>query len=35
VNNLFRSDVLDGSVYDELFVVEPPKRVLGGVTMRF
>lgn len=35
VSNLFRDDVLDGSVYDELFVVEPPKRVLGGVTMRF
>ena len=35
VTNLFRDDMLDGSVYDELFVVAPPKRVLGGVTMRF
>jgi hypothetical protein len=35
VTNLFRDDMVDSSVYDELFVVEPPKRVLGGVTMRF
>ena len=25
----------DGSIYDELLVVRPPKRVLGGVTVRF
>ena len=25
----------DTSVYDELLVVRPPKRVLGGVTVRF
>jgi hypothetical protein len=35
VNNLFNDEPLDASVYDELFVVQPPKRVLGGVTMRF
>ena len=35
VTNLFRDDMMDSSVYDELFVVAPPKRVLGGVTMRF
>jgi hypothetical protein len=35
VTNLFRDDMIDSSVYDELFVVEPPKRLLGGVTMRF
>ena len=35
VRNLFRSDLFDGSVYDELLVVRPPKRVLGGVTVRF
>jgi hypothetical protein len=35
VSNLFRDELLDASVYDELFVVEPPKRVLGGVTVRF
>jgi hypothetical protein len=35
VTNLFRDEMIDSSVYDELFVVEPPKRVLGGITMRF
>jgi hypothetical protein len=35
VTNLFRDDSIDSSVYDELFVIEPPKRVLGGITMRF
>jgi hypothetical protein len=34
MTNLFR-EPLDSSVYDELFVVAPPKRVLGGVTLRF
>ena len=35
VRNMFREDSVDGSVYDELLVVRPPKRVLGGVTVRF
>jgi len=35
VSNLFREESLDSSVYDELLVVRPPKRVLGGVTVRF
>ena len=35
VRNLFRDDLLDSSVYDELLVVRPPKRVVGGVTVRF
>jgi hypothetical protein len=35
VSNLFRADLVDASVYDELLVVRPPKRVLGGVTVRF
>jgi hypothetical protein len=35
VRNLFRDDVLDSSVYDELLVVRPPKRVVGGVTVKF
>jgi hypothetical protein len=35
VRTLFREDPLDASVYDELLVVRPPKRVLGGVTVRF
>jgi outer membrane receptor protein involved in Fe transport len=35
VRNMFREDLLDGSVYDELFVVRPPTRVVGGLTVRF
>jgi hypothetical protein len=35
VSNLFKDDLADASVYDELLVVRPPKRVLGGVTVRF
>ena len=35
VRNLFRSELFDGSVYDELMVVQPPKRITGGVTVRF
>lgn len=35
VRNVFNDDALNGSVYDELLVVRPPKRVLGGVTVKF
>jgi hypothetical protein len=35
VRNLFREDMVDASVYDELLVMRPPKRVVGGVTVRF
>lgn len=35
VRNMFRDDVVDSSVYDELLVVRPPKRVVGGVTVKF
>jgi hypothetical protein len=35
VRNMFREELLDASVYDELLVVRPPKRVVGGVTVRF
>jgi hypothetical protein len=35
VRNAFHEDLFDGSIYDELLVVRPPKRVLGGVTVRF
>jgi hypothetical protein len=35
VSNLFHRELMDGSIYDELLVVGPPKRVLGGVTVRF
>ena len=35
VRSLFSDEVLDASVYDELLVVRSPKRVVGGVTVRF
>lgn len=35
VRNLFREDLLDASMYDELLVVKPPKRIVGGLTVRF
>jgi Carboxypeptidase regulatory-like domain/TonB dependent receptor len=35
VRNLFREDFLDASIYDELLVVKPPKRIVGGLTVRF
>ncbi|MBI4478345.1 MAG: hypothetical protein HY654_14315, partial [Acidobacteria bacterium] len=35
VRNLFREALADASVYDELLVVRPPKRILGGVMVRF
>jgi hypothetical protein len=35
LRNLFRDPADAGSVYDELLVVRPPKRVIGGVLIRF
>ncbi len=35
VRSLFREDVRDASIYDELLVVRPPKRIVGGLTVRF
>jgi hypothetical protein len=35
VCNLFREAVGERSIYDELLVIRPPKRVLGGVRVRF
>jgi len=35
VRNFFRETAADQSVYDELMVVRPPKRVVGGLTLRF
>jgi hypothetical protein len=35
VRNFFRDTAPDQSVYDELLVVRPPKRVVGGLTLRF
>jgi len=35
VRNFFGETAPDQSLYDELLVVRPPKRIVGGVTMRF
>jgi carboxypeptidase family protein/TonB-dependent receptor-like protein len=35
LRNLFRDPGDAGSLYDELLVVRPPKRVIGGVLVRF
>ncbi|MCX6545341.1 MAG: TonB-dependent receptor [Acidobacteria bacterium] len=35
VCNLFRESSIERSLYDELLVVRPPKRVVGGVRVRF
>ena len=35
LRNLFRDPNDVGSIYDELLVVRPPKRVIGGVLIRF
>ncbi|PYR90982.1 MAG: hypothetical protein DMF84_18700 [Acidobacteria bacterium] len=35
VRNLFRDPAEAGSIYDELLVVRPPKRVVGGVLVKF
>ena len=35
LRNLFRDPGETGSVYDELLVVRPPTRVVGGVLVKF
>jgi hypothetical protein len=35
VRNFFRDSAGEQSIYDELLVVRPPKRVVGGLTLRF
>ena len=35
VRNLFRESLANASVYDELLVVRPPKRLVGGITVKF
>jgi hypothetical protein len=35
VRNFFRETSSDQSIYDELLVVRPPKRIVGGLTLRF
>jgi hypothetical protein len=35
VRNLFRETFAETSIYDELLVARPPKRLVGGITVRF
>jgi len=35
VRNLFHESLANTSVYDELLVVRPPKRLIGGLTVKF
>ena len=35
VKNVFRDQARDSSAYDELLVVKPPTRILGGFVVRF
>jgi hypothetical protein len=35
IRNLFRDSLNVSSAYDELLVVRPPKRVVGGFLVRF
>ena len=35
VRNLFHESLANTSAYDELLVVRPPKRVVGGLTVKF
>jgi hypothetical protein len=35
IRNLFRESFTETSVYDELLVVRPPKRLVGGITVKF
>lgn len=35
VRNLFRESFTETSIYDELLVARPPKRLVGGITVKF
>ena len=35
IRNLFRESFSETSVYDELLVATPPKRLIGGITVKF
>jgi outer membrane receptor protein involved in Fe transport len=35
VRNLFRDSFTETSIYDELLVARPPKRIVGGITVKF
>jgi hypothetical protein len=35
LRNMFHENMVGASTYDEILVVRPPKRILGGLTVRF
>jgi hypothetical protein len=35
IRNLFRESFAETSVFDELLVARPPKRLVGGITVKF
>jgi len=35
VRNLFHESLANASIYDEILVVRPPKRIVGGLTVKF
>jgi hypothetical protein len=35
VRNMFRESFTESSIYDELLVARPPKRLVGGITVKF
>ena len=35
LRNFFRETTAEASVYDELLVTNPPRRIIGGLTVRF
>ena len=35
VRNLFHESLDNTSAYDEILVVRPPKRIVGGLTVKF
>ena len=35
LRNSFHDVAFDSSIFDELLVVRPPKRIVGGLTLRF
>src|SRR3954468_1192185 len=35
VRNFFKDTAADQSIYDELLVIHPPKRIVGGLTLKF
>jgi hypothetical protein len=35
IRNMFREAAADSSMYDEVFAIRAPKRIVGGIQVRF